>query len=37
MWAWSMLMKFGWVEHEVIVIKQIKTEAIPMWKRLLIM
>jgi len=31
-----MLMKFGWVEHEVIVVKQMETEAIPMWKLLVV-
>ena len=33
----SMLMKFGWVEHEVIVVKQTETEAIPMRKLLVMM
>ena len=34
---WSMVMKFGWVEHEVIVVKQTETEALPMWKLLVMM
>ena len=30
MWVWSMLIKFGLVQHEVIVVKQTETEAISM-------
>ena len=30
MWVWSMLMKFGQVEHEAIVVNQTEVEAIPM-------
>ena len=32
-----MSVKFGWVEHEVIVVKQTETEAIPMGKLLVMM